>query len=83
VAKPPELFWLKCVSVTVRVLVMLDMYFVSVKYVFDSIKLMCVCVKLLKIYSASKKGIFVISEKPKIVFAKCIWMGGNLKMSEG
>jgi hypothetical protein len=37
------------VRVTVRVLVMLDMYFVSVKYVFDSIKLMCVCVKLLKI----------------------------------
>jgi hypothetical protein len=35
--------------VTVRVLVMLDMYFVSEKYVFDSIKLMCVCVKLLKI----------------------------------
>jgi hypothetical protein len=36
-------------GVIVRVLVMLDMYFVSVKYVFDSIKLMCVCVKLLKI----------------------------------
>jgi hypothetical protein len=36
-------------SVTVRVLVMLDIYFVSVKCVFVSIKLMCVCVKLLKI----------------------------------
>jgi hypothetical protein len=31
--------------VTVRVFVMLGIYFVSVKYVFVSIKLMCVCVK--------------------------------------
>jgi hypothetical protein len=30
-----------------------------------------------------KKGIFVITEKPRVVFAKYIWMGGNLKMSEG
>jgi hypothetical protein len=36
-------------TVAVRVLVMLDIYFVSVKYVFVSIKLVCVCVKLLKI----------------------------------
>jgi uncharacterized membrane protein YjgN (DUF898 family) len=36
-------------SVTVRVLVMLDIYFVSVKYVLISVKLMCVYVKLLKI----------------------------------
>jgi hypothetical protein len=36
-------------TVIVRVLVMLDIYFVSVKYVFVSIKLMCVYVKLLKI----------------------------------
>jgi hypothetical protein len=35
--------------VTVHVLAMLDIYIVSVKYVFVSIKLMCVCVKLLKI----------------------------------
>jgi hypothetical protein len=42
-------FFLGGEAVTVRVLVMLDMYFVSVKYVFDSIKLMCVSVKLLKI----------------------------------
>jgi hypothetical protein len=35
--------------VTVRVLVVLDIYFVSVKYMFVSIKLMCVYVKLLKI----------------------------------
>jgi hypothetical protein len=37
------------VHVTVHVLVMLDMYFVSVKYVFVSVKLVCVYVKLLKI----------------------------------
>jgi hypothetical protein len=36
-------------SVTVRVLVMLGKYFVSVKYVFACIKLVCVYVKLLKI----------------------------------
>jgi hypothetical protein len=35
--------------VTVRVFVMLGMYFDSVKYVFVCIKLMCVYVKLLKI----------------------------------
>jgi hypothetical protein len=35
--------------VTVRVLVMLGKYFVSVKYVFACIKLVCVYVKLLKI----------------------------------
>jgi hypothetical protein len=36
-------------AVTVRVFVMLGIYFVSVKYMFVSIKLMCVYVKLLKI----------------------------------
>jgi hypothetical protein len=35
--------------VTVHVLVMLDIYFVRVKYVFVCIKLMCAYVKLLKI----------------------------------
>jgi hypothetical protein len=35
-------------TVTVRVFVMLGIYFVSVKYVFVSIKLVRVCVKLLK-----------------------------------
>jgi hypothetical protein len=37
------------VHVTVHILVMLDMYFVSVKYMFVSVKLVCVYVKLLKI----------------------------------
>jgi hypothetical protein len=36
-------------SVTIHVLAMLEIYFVSVNYVFVSIKLMCVCVKLSKI----------------------------------
>jgi hypothetical protein len=36
-------------NVTVCVLVMLAIYFVSAKYVFVSVKLMCVYVKLLKI----------------------------------
>jgi hypothetical protein len=49
--------------VTVHVLAMLDVYFVSVKYVFVSVELVYVYVKLLKIYSASKKGIFVFMEK--------------------
>jgi hypothetical protein len=42
-------FFLGGKAVTVHVLAMLDIYIVSVKYVFVSIKLMCVCVKLLKI----------------------------------
>jgi hypothetical protein len=33
-------------DVTIRVPVMLGIYFVSVNYVFVCIKLMCVCVKL-------------------------------------
>jgi hypothetical protein len=35
--------------VTIRVLAMLEIYFVSVNYVFVSIKLVCVYVKFLKI----------------------------------
>jgi hypothetical protein len=30
-----------------------------------------------------KRGIFVITEKPRVVFAKCVWMGGNFEISEG
>jgi hypothetical protein len=30
-----------------------------------------------------KRGIFVIIEKPRVVFAKCIWIRGNFKISEG
>jgi hypothetical protein len=43
-----------------------------VKYVLVSVKLAYVCVNLLKIESTSKKGIFVITEKPRVVFVKCI-----------
>jgi hypothetical protein len=39
----------KSFIVTVHVLVMLDIYFVSVKYVLVSVKLVCVYVKFLKI----------------------------------
>jgi hypothetical protein len=39
-----------------------------------NVKLVYVYVKLLKILSASKKGIFVIKEKPRVVFVKCIWI---------
>jgi hypothetical protein len=63
--------------VTVRVFVMLGIYFVSVKYLFVSIKLMCVCVKFFlkkKFKVQVKRGIFVITEKPRVVFVKCIWI---------
>jgi hypothetical protein len=30
-----------------------------------------------------KRGIFVITEKPRVVFAKYIWIRGNFKISEG
>jgi hypothetical protein len=42
-------FFLGGKAVTVHVFAMLGKYFVSVKYVFVCIKLMCVYVKLLKI----------------------------------
>jgi hypothetical protein len=47
--------------VIVRVFVMLDLYFDSVKCMLVSVKFLCVCMKFLKILS--KKGIFVIMEK--------------------
>jgi hypothetical protein len=40
---------------------MLDLYVDSVKCMLVGVKLLCVCVKILKILS--KKGIFVIMEK--------------------
>jgi hypothetical protein len=30
-----------------------------------------------------KRVFFVVTEKPRVVFAKCVWMGGNFKISEG
>jgi hypothetical protein len=53
-----------------------------VKYVLVSVKLVCVYVKLLNL-NARKRGIFIITEKTRVVFAKCIWMGGNFKIGEG
>jgi hypothetical protein len=39
--------------------------------------------KAFKNLNARKKGIFIITEKPRIVFAKCNWIRGNFKISEG
>jgi hypothetical protein len=52
----------------------LDIYFVSMKYVFVCIKLVYVMWNFWKFKSANKKGIFVITEKPRVVFVKCIWI---------
>jgi hypothetical protein len=45
--------------VIVRVLVMLDLCFVSMKYVFVTVKLVCVCVKLLKNLKVQVKRVFL------------------------
>jgi hypothetical protein len=39
--------------------------------------------KAFKNLNAHKKCIFKIIEKPRVVFAKCIWIRGNFKISEG
>jgi UDP-3-O-[3-hydroxymyristoyl] glucosamine N-acyltransferase len=60
---------------TVRVLVMLDLYFVSAKYVFVKCKAgACLCEAFENLKVQVKKGIFVITEKPRVVFAKSIWI---------
>jgi hypothetical protein len=60
-------------GVTVRVFVMLGIYFVSVKYVFVKCK---ACVRLCETFEnlkvQIKRVIFVITEKPRVVFVKCI-----------
>jgi hypothetical protein len=58
------------VTVTVCVFVILDLYFDSVKCMLVSVKLLCVCVKFLKILS--KKGIFVIMEKSGLFLSNVI-----------
>jgi hypothetical protein len=42
----------------------------------------CLC-EAFKNLNASKMGMFIITEKTRVVFAKCIWMGGNFKIGEG
>jgi hypothetical protein len=64
-------FFLGGKAVIVRVFVMLDLYFDSVKCMLVSVKLLCVCVKFLKILS--KKGIFVIMEKLGLFLQNVIW----------
>jgi hypothetical protein len=39
--------------------------------------------KAFKNLNAHKKGMFIITEKPRVVFAKCNWIRGNFKISEG
>jgi hypothetical protein len=43
----------------------------------------CLCEAFEKFKVQVKRGIFVITEKPRVVFAKCNWIGGNFKISEG
>jgi hypothetical protein len=62
-------------DVTVHVFVMLGIYFVSVKYVFVKCKAcVCLCETFKNLKVQVKRGIFVIMEKPRVVFAKCIWI---------
>jgi hypothetical protein len=42
----------------------------------------CLC-EAFKNLNASKKCIFIITEKLSVVFAKCNWIRGNFKISEG
>jgi hypothetical protein len=42
----------------------------------------CLC-EAFKNLNARKKGIFYNYGKTRVVFAKCIWMGGNFKIGEG
>jgi hypothetical protein len=61
--------------VTVHVFVMLGIYFVSVKYVFVKCKAcVCLCETFENLKVQIKRGIFVITEKPRVVFAKSIWI---------
>jgi hypothetical protein len=39
--------------------------------------------KAFKNLNAHKNDIFIIKEKPRVVFAKCNWIRGNFKISEG
>jgi hypothetical protein len=43
---------------------------------------MCLC-EAFQNLNASQKGIFIITEKTRVIFAKCNWIGGNFKISEG
>jgi hypothetical protein len=51
---------------------MLGIYFVSVKYMFVKCKAcVCLCETFENLKVQVKRGIFVITEKPRVVFAKC------------
>jgi hypothetical protein len=42
----------------------------------------CLC-EAFENLNTSKRGIFIIMKKTRVVFAKYIWMGGNFKTGEG
>jgi hypothetical protein len=50
--------------------------------VLASVKLVCLC-EAFKNLNTSKRGIFIITEKLGLFFAKYNWIGGNFKISEG
>jgi hypothetical protein len=61
--------------VTVRVLVMLDLYFVSVKYVFVKCKAgVCLCEAFENLKVQVKRVTFGITGKPRVVFANMFFV---------
>jgi hypothetical protein len=67
-------FFLGGRAVTVRVFVMLGIYFVSVKYMFVKCKAcVCLCETFENLKVQIKRGNFCNYRK-KVVFAKCIWI---------
>jgi hypothetical protein len=61
--------------VTVRVLVMLDLYFVSVKYVFVKCKAgVCLCEAFENLKVQVKRVTFGITGKPRVVFANTFFL---------
>jgi hypothetical protein len=60
-------------NVIVRAFIMLGIYFVSVKYVFVKCKAcVCLCETFENLKVQIKRVTFVITEKPRVVFVKCI-----------
>jgi hypothetical protein len=43
----------------------------------------CLCEALENFKVQVKRVFFIITEKRRVVFAKCNWIGGNFKISEG
>jgi hypothetical protein len=43
----------------------------------------CLCETFENLKVQVKKGYFCNYRKPRVVFAKCVWMGGNFEISKG